>query len=178
MHCCQRWLSDFCIGGITLHRQGTYLTSVILLLFYLLYFRSQCQIAPCTSFVRGKAGKPLKYGITVDVCGLKPVPLTCIMEPGTGRIWRSVFVRAKVIIPAIRTSSTGTGIIFYTVRKKIIHLSGPMTGMRYRDQCRAKEHDLLNKCECIFSLAKHKCGMGLATAMLQETAAHVLAMSV
>lgn len=63
-------------------------------------------------------------------------------------------------------------------KEEDIHLSGPMTGMRYRDQCRAKEHDLLNKCECIFSLAKHKCGMGLATAMLQETAAHVLAMSV
>lgn len=29
-----------------------------------------------------------------------------------------------------------------------------------------------------FSLAKRKCGMGLVTAKLQETAAHVLAMSV
>ena len=29
-----------------------------------------------------------------------------------------------------------------------------------------------------FSLAKRKCGMGLVTAKLQETAAHVIAMSV
>ncbi len=29
-----------------------------------------------------------------------------------------------------------------------------------------------------FSLAKHKCGMGLVTAKLRETAAHVIAMSI
>ncbi|MBQ9647517.1 MAG: IS5/IS1182 family transposase, partial [Oscillospiraceae bacterium] len=32
--------------------------------------------------------------------------------------------------------------------------------------------------ERCFSLAKRKCGMGLVTAMLQETAAHVIAMSI
>ena len=32
--------------------------------------------------------------------------------------------------------------------------------------------------ECRFSLAKRKCGMGLVTAKLRETAAHVIAMSV
>ena len=42
----------------------------------------------------------------------------------------------------------------------------------YRDEC---EHV---KVERRFSLAKRKCGMGLVTAKLRETAAHVIAMSV
>ena len=43
---------------------------------------------------------------------------------------------------------------------------------RYRDECERVE------VERRFSLAKRKCGMGLVTAKLRETAAHVIAMSV
>ena len=43
---------------------------------------------------------------------------------------------------------------------------------RYRDECERAE------VERGFSLAKRKCGMGLVTAKLRETAAHVIAMSV
>ena len=43
---------------------------------------------------------------------------------------------------------------------------------RYRDECERVE------VERRFSLAKRKCGMGLITAKLRETAAHVIAMSV
>ena len=42
----------------------------------------------------------------------------------------------------------------------------------YRDECERME------VERRFSLAKRKCGMGLVTAKLRETAAHVIAMSV
>lgn len=42
----------------------------------------------------------------------------------------------------------------------------------YRDECEREE------VERRFSLAKRKCGMGLVTAKLRETAAHVIAMSV
>ena len=42
----------------------------------------------------------------------------------------------------------------------------------YRDECERVE------VERRFSLAKRKCGMGLVTAKLRETAAHVIAMSV
>ena len=42
----------------------------------------------------------------------------------------------------------------------------------YRDECERVE------VERRFSLAKRKCGMGLVTAKLQETAGHVIAMSV
>ena len=46
-----------------------------------------------------------------------------------------------------------------------------------------RDRDYLDECERVeverrFSLAKRKCGMGLVTAKLQETAAHVIAMSV
>ena len=40
------------------------------------------------------------------------------------------------------------------------------------DECERVE---VERC---FSLAKRKCGMGLVTAKLQETAAHVMAMSI
>ena len=61
-------------------------------------------------------------------------------------------------------------------REHGIRLSGPALG-------RPKKGETRNKCERVeverrFSLAKRKCGMGLVTAKLQETAAHVLAMSV
>lgn len=42
----------------------------------------------------------------------------------------------------------------------------------YQDECERVE------VERRFSLAKRKCGMGLVTAKLRETAAHVIAMSV
>ena len=42
----------------------------------------------------------------------------------------------------------------------------------YRDECERVE------VERRFSLAKRKCGMGLITAKLRKTAAHVIAMSV
>lgn len=59
-----------------------------------------------------------------------------------------------------------------------IRLSGSALGRPkkgetdYRDECERVE------VERRFSLAKRKCGMGLVTAKLRETAAHVIAMSV
>jgi len=56
-------------------------------------------------------------------------------------------------------------------------------GRPRKGQARDKAQDLLDECERVeverrFSLEKRKCGMGLITAKLQETAAHVIAMSV
>ena len=52
-----------------------------------------------------------------------------------------------------------------------------------KNEMRDKAQDYRDECERVeverrFSLAKRKCGMGLVTAKLQETAAHVIAMSV
>ena len=57
------------------------------------------------------------------------------------------------------------------------------TGSPKKGETRDKAQDYRDECERVeverrFSLAKRKCGMGLVTAKLQETAAHVIAMSV
>ena len=64
-----------------------------------------------------------------------------------------------------------------------IRLSGPALGRPRKDETRDKAQDYRDECERVeverrFSLAKRKCGMGLVTAKLRETAAHVIAMSV
>ena len=64
-----------------------------------------------------------------------------------------------------------------------IRLSGPALGRPKRGEIRDKAQDYRDECERVeverrFSLAKRKCGMGLVTAKLRETAAHVIAMSV
>ena len=56
--------------------------------------------------------------------------------------------------------------------KKAQTIPWPEIEKRYRDECERVE------VERRFSLAKRKCGMGLVTAKLRETAAHVIAMSV
>ena len=68
-------------------------------------------------------------------------------------------------------------------KERGIRLSGPTLGRPRKDELRDKAQDYLDECERVeverrFSLAKRKCCMGLVTAKLQETAAHVIAMSV
>ena len=68
-------------------------------------------------------------------------------------------------------------------KERGIRLSGPTLGRPRKGDIRDKAQDYLDECERVeverrFSLAKRKCGMGLVTAKLQETAAHVIAMSV
>ncbi len=64
-----------------------------------------------------------------------------------------------------------------------IRLSDPALGRPKKGETRDKAQDYRDECERVeverrFSLAKRKCGMGLVTARLRETAAHVIAMSV
>ena len=64
-----------------------------------------------------------------------------------------------------------------------IRLFGPALGRPKKSEIRDKAQDYRDACERVeverrFSLAKRKCGMGLVTAKLRETAAHVIAMSV
>ena len=64
-----------------------------------------------------------------------------------------------------------------------IRLSGPALGRPRKDEARDKAQDYRDECERVeverkFSLAKRKCGMGLVTAKLRQTAAHVIAMSI
>lgn len=57
------------------------------------------------------------------------------------------------------------------------------SGQTKKDIIRDKAQDYRDECERVeverkFSLGKRKCGMGLVTAKLEETAAHVVALSI
>ena len=57
-----------------------------------------------------------------------------------------------------------------------IRLSGPALGRPKKGETRDKAQDYRDECERVE--VERKCGMGLVTAKLRETAAHVIAMSV
>ena len=66
-------------------------------------------------------------------------------------------------------------------KERGIRLSGPALGRPNEE--RNKVQDYQGECERVeverkFSLGKRKCGMGLVTAKLEETAAHVVALSI
>ena len=66
-------------------------------------------------------------------------------------------------------------------KERGIRLSGPALGRPNEE--RNKVQDYQDECERVevarkFSLGKRKCGMGLVTAKLEDTAAHVVALSI
>ena len=68
-------------------------------------------------------------------------------------------------------------------KERGIRLSGPALGRPKKDAFQDKAQDYRDECERVeverkFSLGKRKCGMGLVTAKLEETAAHVVALSI
>ena len=68
-------------------------------------------------------------------------------------------------------------------KERGIRLSGPALGRPKKGEERNKVQDYQDECERVeverkFSLGKGKCGMGLVTAKLEETTAHVVALSI
>ena len=68
-------------------------------------------------------------------------------------------------------------------KERGIRLSGPALGRPKKGDIRDEVQNRRDECERVeverrFSFAKRKCGMGLVTARLQETAEHVIAMSI
>ena len=68
-------------------------------------------------------------------------------------------------------------------KERGIRLSGPALGRPKKGEDRNKVQDYRDECERVeverkFSLGKRKCGIGLVTAKLEETAAHVVALSI
>ena len=68
-------------------------------------------------------------------------------------------------------------------KERGIRLSGPALGRPKKGEKRNKAQDYWGECERVeverkFSLGKRKCGMGLVTAKLEDTAAHVVALSI
>lgn len=141
--------------------------------------------------VRGKAGRPVEFGAKLDISvvdgwtRLERFSFDAYNEAGNLPAMAERFREREGHYPSrILTDK------IYRNRENLrfckergIRLSGPALGRPKKDEVRNKAQDYLDECERVeverrFSLAKRKCGLGLVTAKLRETAAHVLAMSV
>ena len=141
--------------------------------------------------VRGKAGKPVEFGAKLDISVVDGwTRLECCSFDAYNE---AVNLQAMVERFRAREGHYPSRILadkIYRNRENLsyckergIRLSGPALGRPRKGDIRDKAQDYLDECERVeverrFSLAKRKCGMGLVTAKLQETAAHVIAMSV
>ncbi len=141
--------------------------------------------------VRGKAGKPVEFGMKLDIS----------VVDGWTRLEYHSFdayneaTKLQEMIEAFRVReghypSRVLADKIYRNRDNLrfckehgIRLSGPALGRPKKNEIRNKEQDYKDECERVeverrFSLSKRKCGMGLVMAKLQETAEHVIAMSI
>ena len=141
--------------------------------------------------LRGKAGKPVEFGAKLDISvvdgwtRLECYSFDAYNEAGNLKAMAERFREREGHYPARILADK-----IYRNRDNLsyckehgIRLSGPALGRSKKGESRDKAQDYKDECERVeverkFSLAKRKCGMGLVTAKLQETAAHVLAMSV
>ena len=141
--------------------------------------------------VRGKAGKPVEFGAKLDISvvdgwtRLECCSFDAYNEAGNLREMAERFRAREGHYPSRILADK-----IYRNRENLsyckargIRLSGPTLGRPKKGETRDKAQDYRDECERVeverrFSLAKRKCGMGLVTAKLRETAAHVIAMSV
>ena len=141
--------------------------------------------------VRGKAGKPVEFGAKLDISvvdgwtRLECCSFDAYNEAGNLQELVERFREREGHYPSRILADK-----IYRNRENLsyckehgIRLSGPALGRPRKDEARDKAQDYRDECERVeverrFSLAKRKCGMGLVTAKLRETAAHVIAMSI
>ena len=141
--------------------------------------------------VRGKAGKPVEFGAELDISvvdgwtRLECCSFDAYNEAGNLQEMTERFRAREGHYPSRILADK-----IYRNRENLsyckahgIRLSGPALGRPKKGETRDKAQDYRDECERVeverrFSLAKRKCGMGLVTAKLRETAAHVIAMSV
>ena len=141
--------------------------------------------------VRGKAGKPVEFGAKLDISvvdgwtRLEYCSFDAYNEAGNLQEMAERFREREGHYPSRILADK-----IYRNRENLnyckahgIRLSGPPLGRPRKGETRDKVQDYRDECERVeverrFSLAKRKCGMGLVTAKLPETAAHVIAMSV
>ena len=141
--------------------------------------------------VRGKVGKPVEFGAKLDISvvdgwtRLECCSFDAYNEAGNLREMAERFRAREGHYPSRILADK-----IYRNRENLsyckahgIRLSGPALGRPKKGETRDKAQDDRDECKRVeverrFSLAKRKCGMGLVTAKLRETAAHVIAMSV
>ena len=141
--------------------------------------------------VRGKVGKPVEFGMKLDIS---------VTDGWTRLEYRSfdAYNEATKLQEMIENFHKREGHYpsrvladkIYRNRENLsyckargIRLSGPALGRPKKGEERNKAQDYRDECERVeverkFSLGKRKCGMGLVTAKLEETAAHVVALSI
>lgn len=141
--------------------------------------------------VRGKAGKPVEFGAKLDInvvdgwTRLECCSFDAYNEAGNLREMaerfreREGYYPSRILVDKIYRNRENLSYC----KEHGIRLSGPALGRPKKGETRDKAQDYRDECvrvevERRFSLAKRKCGMGLVTAKLRETAAHVIAMSV
>ena len=141
--------------------------------------------------VRGKAGKPVEFGAKLDISvvdgwtRLEFCSFDAYNEAGNLRAMverfreREGHYPSRILADKIYRNRENLSYC----RERGIRLSGPALGRPKKGETRDKAQDYRDECERVeverrFNLAKRKCGMGLVTARLRETAAHVIAMSV
>ena len=141
--------------------------------------------------VRGKAGKPVEFGAKLDISvvngwtRLESCSFDAYNEAGNLQEIAERFRDREGHYPSRILADK-----IYRNRENLayckqhgIRLSGPALGRPKKDSDADKRLAYLDECERVevercFSLAKRKCGMGLVTAKLRETASHVIAMSI
>ena len=141
--------------------------------------------------VRGKAGKPVEFGAKLDISvvdgwtRLECCSFDAYNEAGNLQEMAERFREREGHYPSRILADK-----IYRNRENLnyckehgIRLSGPALGRPRKGEPRDKSQDYRDECERVeverrFSLAKRKCGMGLVTAKLRETSAHVIAMSI
>lgn len=141
--------------------------------------------------VRGKAGKPVEFGMKLDISivdGWTRLEYhsfdayneaTKLQEMIEGFRVREGHYPGRVLADKIYRNRENLRFC----KERGIRLSGPALGRPKKGEVRNKTQDYRDECERVeverrFSLSKRKCGMGLVTAKLQETAEHVIAMSI
>ena len=141
--------------------------------------------------VRGKAGKPVEFGAKLDISvvdgwtRLECCSFDACNEAGNLREMAERFRAREGHYPSriLADKICRNREDLSDCKAQGIRLSGPAPGRPKKGETRDKAQDDRDECERVeverrFTLAKRKCGMGLVTAKLRETAAHVITMSV
>lgn len=141
--------------------------------------------------VRGKAGKPVEFGMKLDISisnGWTRLEYhsfdayneaTKLQEVIENFHRREGHYPSRVLADKIYRNRENLSYC----KERGIRLSGPALGRPKKGEERNKVQDYQDECERVeverkFSLGKRKCGMGLVTAKLEDTAAHVVALSI
>ena len=141
--------------------------------------------------VRGKTGKPVELGMKLDISVVDGWTrleyhsfdayneATKLQEMIEKFRKREGHYPSRILVDRIYRNRENLNYC----KERGIRLSGPALGRPRKGEIRNYAQDYWDECERVeverrFSLAKRKCGMGLVTAKLEMTAAHVVAMSI